>query len=160
MIQLYSPARAVRMGRRARISLTAACALLLLALTACIALCARVNTRNAERMLLIVIGLFTLAGWAAILLLTLVYRPSAAGCRHMQSILSDEAEEMAGKLVLTSALFQIPKGILVRRAALEDGDEKHTLNIYAHLAKQLPPSGTRVRVRVVRKFISAFEVLP
>ena len=161
MVFLYSQTDALRVGRRARASLIVALTLLAAALIACSALCANVHTGNAERMLYTVIGLFTLAGWAAILLLRLVYFPSAAVCRHMKSILNgEEEEEMEGRLSLTPAAFQIPKGILVRKAALDTEGETRALNLDARFVKKMPPEGTRVRVRVVRKFITAIEVLP
>ena len=120
MIVFYSQADTLRMGRRAKISLFLSCALIVSALIVCIALCMRVNTGNAERMLYTVIGLFTLAGWIAILLFRLVYLPSAAGYRHMKSILCGEETEMEGTLTLTPAAFQIPKGILARKVKLAD----------------------------------------
>ena len=160
MTVLYSQAEAQRMGKRAKWSLWAAGAVLASALIICAALCFRVNTANAERMLYTVIILFAFAGWTAIFLLRLAYFPSAAICRHMKSILVGEEEELEGNLTLTRDAFQIPKGILVRKAALEQEGETRTLNLDARYADQLPPPGTRVRVRIVRKFITAFEVLP
>ncbi len=160
MIDLYSQADAERQNRRAKASLAASCALLSAALIVCAALCARVGTANAERMLYTVIGLFTLAGWIAIFLLRLICFPSAAVYRHMKSVLGQEETELEGKLSLTSDEFQIPKGILVRKAALEGADETRMLNLDARFERKMPPRGTRVRVRVVRKFITAIEVLP
>ncbi len=161
MIFFYSHADALRMNRRAKISLYTSFALLLSALIACVILCTQVNTGNAERMLYLVIGLFTVAGWIAILLLRLIYFPSAAVCRHMKSILAGEEEEMEGRLSLSSTAFQIPKGILARKVSLavEGEEETRKLNIDDRLMKKLPPDGTRVRVRTVRKFITAIEVL-
>ena len=43
---------------------------------------------------------------------------------------------------------------------MEGEEEPRKLNIDARLVKKLPPDGTRVRVRTVRKFITAIEVLP
>ena len=160
MVFLYSRADALRMDRRAKISLYVSFSLLLSALIACIVLCTRVNTGNAERMLYLVIGLFTLAGWIAILLLRLIYFPSAAVCRHMNSIIDGEEKELEGSITLSPAAFQIPKGILARKVSLAAEDETHMLNVDDRLVKNLPPDGTRVRVRVVRKFITAIEVLP
>ena len=160
MIVLYSQPEAQRQGKRAKRSLWTAGAALAAALILCTALCFRVNTANAERMLYTVILLFTCAGWIAILLLRLVYFPSAAVSRHMKSILGGEEEELEGNLTLTRDAFQIPKGILVRKAMLTQEDETRTLNLDARYVQQLPPPGTRVRVRIVRKFITAIEVLP
>ena len=159
MIFLYSQADALRMDRRAKISLYLSGALILSALIICILLCARVNTANAEKMLYTVIGLFTLAGWAAILLFRLIYLPGAAAFRHMKSILDGEEAEMEGILTLTAASFKIPKSILVRKIILAGEDETYTLNLDSRFVKRLPPDGAHVRVRVVRKFITAFEVL-
>ena len=162
MIFFYSQAEALRVERRAKISLYVSFALVLSALIACVVLCTRVNTGNAAAMLYTVIGVFTLAGWVAILLLRLVYFPSAAAGRHMKSILGGEEEEGEGSLSLSPAAFQIPKGILARKVSLavEGEEEPRKLNIDARLVKKLPPNGTRVRVRTVRKFITAIEVLP
>ena len=162
MISFYSQTEVLRVDRRAKTSLYISLALLLSALIACAALCTRVNTGNAETMLYTVIGIFTLAGWIAILLLRLVYFPSAAVCRHMKSILGGEEEEWEGVLSLSPAAFQIPKGIVARKVSLavEGEEEPRKLNIDDRLVKKLPPDGTRARVRTVRKFITAIEVLP
>ena len=156
MISLYSQADALRMDRRAKVSLYVSIGLLLSALIICIVLCAQVNTGNAERML------YTVIGWIAILLLRLIYFPSAAVCRHMKSIIGGAEEELEGFLSLSPAPFQIPKGILARKVSLavEGEEETRKLNINDRFVKKLPPDGTRVRVRTVRKFITAIEVLP
>ena len=160
MTVLYSQPEALRMGKRAKKSLWTAGAALASALIICLVLCFRVNTANAERMLYTVILLFAFAGWIAIFLLRLVYFPSAAICRHMKSILAGEEEALEGNLTLTRDAFQIPKGILVRKVTLEQEGETRMLNLDARYADRLPPPGTRVRVRTVRKFITAIEVLP
>ena len=162
MIVFYSQVDALRMDRRAKVSLFVSFGLLFSALIACVVLCTRVNTGNAEQMLYWVIGLFTAAGWIAIVLLRLVYFPSAAVCRHIKSILGGVEEELKGRLSLSPAAFQIPKGILARKVSLavEGEEETRKLNIDGRFVKKLPPNGTRVRVRTVRKFITAIEVLP
>ncbi len=162
MIFFYSQAEALRVERRAKISLYVSFALVLSALIACVVLCTRVNTGNAAAMLYTVIGVFTLAGWVSILLMRLVYFPSAAVGRHMKSILGGEEEEGEGSLSMSPAALQIPKGILAWKVSLavEGEEEPRKLNIDARLVKKLPPNGTRVRVRTVRKFITAIEVLP
>ncbi len=160
MILLYSQTQAQRLGRRAAFSLSFACALLAAALIACISLCTKATTGNAEKMLYKVICLFTLAGWAAILSFHLVYRPSAAEYRHMKRMLCGEEEETEGCLSMTGAVFQIPKGIPVCKVSLSEDGETRTLNLDARLKNQMPPNGTRVRVRTAHQFIIAFEVLP
>ena len=158
MLSLYSRQAADRMGKRARTSLWTALAVLGVALAACVALCFRVRTGNAEQMLYTVIGLFTLAGWAAILLLQLVWKPSRAEYHHMNNVLSGREEEMEGRLAVSPMAFQIPKSVLIRRVTLTDGEETKTLNLNARWVKLMPANGTAVRVKTAKKFITAIEV--
>ena len=158
MVSLYSKDEKNRMKKRAMICLVTACAVLGGAFSACIVLCAQVRTANAERLLYWVIGLFTLAGWAFILLLSLGYWPYQAEYRHMEGILNGPEEMAEGRLTVSPATFRIPKSIVIRKAALTSGEETKTLNVDARLAKMLPKNGSYVRIKTVRKYITAAEV--
>ncbi len=76
----------------------------------------------------------------------------------MNNILSGQEEEMEGCLSLSPLAFQIPKSVLVRKATLQDGEEAKTLNLNARFIKRMPPSGTAVRIKAAKKFITAIEV--
>ena len=52
----------------------------------------------------------------------------------------------------------LPRSIAVRRALLTENGETTALSLNARLARRMPPDGTRVRVRTVRRYITAFEV--
>lgn len=158
MVSLYSKDEKNRMKKRAMICLVTACAVLGGAFIACIVLCTRVRTANAERLLYWVIGLFTLAGWAFILLLSLGYWPYQAEYRHMEGILSGQEEVWEGRLTVSPVTFRIPKSIVIRKATLTSGEETKTLNVDARLAKMLPKNGSYVQIKTVRKYITAVEV--
>ena len=157
MVSLYSNDEKNRMKKRAMLFLMIACAVLGGALIACIVLCTQVRTANAERLLYWVIGLFTLAGWAFILLLSLGYWPFQAEYRHMEGILNGAEENWEGRLTVSPATFRIPKSIVIRKVRLTDGEEKVSLNVDARFAKGLPKNGSWVRVKTVRKYITAVE---
>ena len=158
MVLLYSNEEKNRMKKRAMICLAAACVVLGGAFIACVVLCAQVRTANAERLLYWVIGLFTLAGWAFILLLSLGYWPFQAEYRHMEGILNGPEEMAEGRLTVSPVTFRIPKSIVICKAALTSGEETKTLNVDARLAKTLPKNGSHVRIKTVRKYITAVEV--
>lgn len=159
MISLYSQDEAVRMEKRARRGLISVCALLGAALAVCIVLCTRVRTGNAEKMLYAVIGVSSLAGWAAILLFSLLYLPSRAEYMHMKHMLSGEPEEYEGRIRISPAVIQIPRSILVRKVFLTDGEETRTLYLDHRLIRRMPENGTPVRVQTVKKYITAWEAL-
>ena len=144
--------------RRARWSFWLACGLMAAALAVCVALCTRVRTGNAERLLFTVIALSTLAGWAAILLLALLLRASAAEYRHITHVLSAPEEECAGRLSLSPMAFQIPRGILIRKVTLRSGEDSRPLSLNARFARRLPPEGSFVRVKTAANLITAIEV--
>ena len=77
----------------------------------------------------------------------------------MAGILADAAEkEYEGELRVAPGAFRIPRSITVRKASVRQGEETVSLSIDASLARCLPPDGTWVRVKAVRKYITAFEV--
>lgn len=130
------------------------------ALGLCIFLCCRVNTKNAEKMMIAVMALSICAGWAVMLLYAYAYRPARTRAEHMRGILTGDKEMFYGVLQRTKEVFSIPKSVTVRKIALKNGEEKHLLHVDTALVRQLPPDGTRVGVETVRKFITAWEVIP
>lgn len=158
MNRLYTPEAAQRWKRRASLTRIMAPGLVALALIVCIILCAMVNTSNAQRMMLSCMGLFTLAGWACILLLYYVYAPAQAQALHIGGMFTQAEEEHEGLLTVHRDSFRIPKSVTVRKATLDTADGPLSLSVSAALAGQLPQNGTKVRVWTVRRFIVAYEV--
>ena len=65
---------------------------------------------------------------------------------------------MEGCISISPQAFQIPKSVLIRKATLQDGEETRTLNLNARFVSRMPPSGTAVRIKTAKKFITAIEV--
>ncbi len=160
MTELYSAEETARWKRQARNSRRAILGILLGGLAVSIGLCFAVRTRNALTLQWTVIGISTLSGWAAILLYALRYRPARAEYTHMEGILAGETQEKEGWLTLKQERFSIPTSITVRRAELRTEEETIPLNVVDRLAARVPEGPCRARVRIVRKYLTAVEVLP
>lgn len=158
MKEWYSETTAARYERRAKGMAGIMVALAALTLAACIFLCTRVNTGNAAVLLIGTMALSTLGGWAVLLLWCFGYRPARAQVGHIRGLLEGEEEWLTGCLKLLEGAFQIPGSIVVRKVRLDTDGEALTLNLNARHAGQLPAPGARVKVVVVRKFITAVEV--
>lgn len=158
MVRLYTQEAACRFQRRARVSLGISLGLMAAALAVCIFLCTRLTTANARTLLLADIALFTLAGWAAMLVLYFVYAPAKAQATHMLGMLAAQAELYEGTLELRRETFRIPKSITVRKATLHTDEGDLRVNVSAGVAGQLP-QGKKLRVWTVRRYITAYEVL-
>lgn len=158
MNRLYTPQAAQHWQHRAKTSLYLSLGLMAAATAVCILLCTRLTTANTQTLLLTDIALFTLAGWAAMLVLYFVYAPAKAQASHIAGMLAAEPETYEGVLELRKETFHIPKSITVRKASLHTPDASLTLNVSAGLSRQLP-QGKRLRVWAVRKYITAYEVL-
>lgn len=159
MKRLYTPEEAQRWRRRTRISLAFCIVLAVLVLAVCILLCTRVNTANASRLLLTNIILFALAGWTVILTLYYVYVPAKAQTVHIEGLLAEEPQLHEGIYTLQESTFRIPKSITVRSVSIATEEGAASLHVSAALARQMPPSGTRLHVWTVRRFIIAYEVI-
>lgn len=159
MIRLYTPESARHWKRRAALLLGLAIGLVVLALVVNIVLCTRVNTANAQTLQVTCIALFTLAGWACILLLYFAYAPAKAQAVHIGGMFSAENETYEGVLTIHKESFHIPKSVTVRKATLETAEGAVALSVSAGLVHQLPKNGTAVRVTTVRKYITGYEVL-
>ncbi len=129
-----------------------------LSLAACIFLCTRVRTGNANRMLGWVVGISTLGGWLFMLLTVFLIRPAKAQAEHILGLLGDAERSYTGQLTVAPDRILIPGSIVVRKVQLQTGEETLHLSLNDRLAGQLPPAGQPVRVRVVRSFIIGVEV--
>ncbi len=155
----YSPERAQALGRRARLCKWLMIFLALGTLAGCVFFLTRVTTGNAQRLLAATVILSTLGGWAVLLLHAFVLRPLRAQAGHVRSLLGGEGGQYTGRLTVSRDGFRIPGSIVVRKARLETEGETLTFDLNAAWVRSLPPEGTLVRVRTVRRFITAVEVL-
>jgi len=159
MKRLYTPETARHWKRRSTFTLAFSLGLVALALIVCVCLCAQVSTANAQTLLITCIILFTLAGWACILLLYFAYVPARAQATHIAGMFSAEVETFEGVLTIHKEGFHIPKSVTVRKATLLTAEGPLSLNISAGLAHQLPANGSSVRVSTVRRYITGYEVI-
>ena len=160
MEDLYTAEEAAAIREKARRYAIAMAVAAGIALAACVCLCFFVTTANAGALQTAAIAVSTLAGWAVIILWAAWYVPAKADSSHMEGILAcTESEEYAGCLRIEIGVWHIPKSIWIRKVTLTGTDgEKHALSILASKAGCLPEDGTGVRVRTVRKYITAWEV--
>ena len=158
MTELYSPEEERRFRRRDRISRAAAWTVLLGGLGACVWMCCHARTGNAGQLLKASILVSTLAGWVFAPLLMCAAGPARAEYRHIAGILAGQPEACEGTLTVEKESMCLPRSIAVRRALLTENGETIALSLNARLARRMPPDGTRVRVRTVRRYITAFEV--
>lgn len=130
-----------------------------LALGVCIFLCTLADGRNTAQLLLPVVIISTLAGWAVMLAGAYLWQPARARAEHMKGILSGKEEKYTGVLQRTGDSYSIPKSVTVKKVALVNGEERTLLHADSAVARLLPPDGERVRVTAVRKFITGYEVM-
>ena len=159
MKELYSAEAGAKWKRKARRLFSAVWLTAGLGLGLCIALCCLVNTKNASLMLGLVIGLSTLAGWAVMLELYYGFFPLRAQAEHDRGILSGESSVDEGSWQMSREPRRIPRSVSFYQVKIGEGEEARTYNLNARFRRDVPPQGARVRVRIVRKFITAYEVL-
>ena len=160
MTSLYTQERLKRMERRMKTGRALLWALSAASAAACVSLCLNTRMGNERTMFISTVTVSVLGGWTAMALTFFWWLPSRAEYRHMLGIMQGEEEEAEGVLNLTDTYFSIPRSITVRRASLEtDRKDGGTLQLQvdAALGRSLPPSGTCVKVRFVRKYITAWE---
>lgn len=158
MIELYTAQEAAKMKAQAKRGKWTALGILIFSMAACAFLCFRVNTRNAHALFITVLALSILGGWAAILVYALRASPAKVQAAHIENALQGPAEEFEGVFRLGTETLQIPKSIAIRKAYLDGGEEPLALNVNARFAGQMPPDGSRVRVRCAHRYIFAYEV--
>ena len=158
MTEFYSKSAAERQSRRARQSRLAAYAAACVALAACVAMCFFVNTENAGRLLIAVITVSVLGGWAVILLTGLVSRPARAQASHAEGILGGTETVHEGVLTGIGEPFHIPKSIDTVKVRVNENGADTVYDLNTVFLPEMPAPGTRIRFRKTRRFITAAEV--
>ena len=123
------------------------------------ALCLLTHTGNARTMLFLTMASTVLPGWGIIALWLFAAEPMKAEEQHLTGLAAVEPESREGLFFLDSDVFRIPKSVRVRKVRLETDDDTLSLNLNDKLTDKMPPDGSRVRVRIARKFITGLEVL-
>ena len=157
MTSLYKKEQLNRVKRKDQTGRALVWGLSAVSLSACVALCLNTRMGNERTMYLSVVAVSILGGWTVIALLFFYWLPWRAERRHMEGILQGEEEEAVGVLHWTDTLFAIPRSITVRKMNLETDQGLLSLQADERLIRALPKSGARVRVRFVRRYITAWE---
>ena len=157
MTSLYTKEQLNRVKRKDQTGRALVWGLSAVSLAACVALCLNTRMGNERTMYLSVVVVSILGGWTVMALLFFYWLPWRAGRRHLEGILKGEEEEAVGVLHWTDTLFAIPRSITVRKMNLETDQGLLSLQADERLIRALPKSGTRVRVRFVRRYITAWE---
>ena len=157
MTSLYTKEQLNRVKRKDQSGRALVWGLSAVSLAACVALCLNTHMGNERTMYLSVVALSILGGWTVMALLFFYWLPWRAERRHMEGILQGEEEEAIGVLRWTDTLFAIPRSITVRKMNLETDQGLFSLQADERLIRALPKSETRVRVRFVRRYITAWE---
>ncbi len=157
MTSLYTKEQLDRVKRKDQTGRALVWGLSTVSLAACVALCLNTRMGNERTMYLFVVAVSILGGWTVMALLFFYWLPWRAERRHMEGILKGEEEEAIGVLHWTDTLFAIPRSITVRKMNLETDQGLLSLQADNRLIRALPKRGTRVRVRFVRRYITAWE---
>ena len=157
MTEFYTPRRASRMKRRARLCRMLCLALMILSLGICIALCCLTNTLNAASMRLTVILIAILSGWLFMLAETFIARPAKADGVHMEGILADEKVRREATLLSLSPAFRIPGSIELQKARFMTDEGEQTFSVLKRYVRHLPPTGKKVCLITVRTTVAGWE---
>lgn len=157
MTFLYSPEKLKRTERREKTGRALVWGLSFVFLAACVFFCLNTRMGNEREMMTAAVVLSVLGGWTVMGIAFFYWLPARAEYRHMQGILEGQEEEAEGVLRRTDSWFSIPRSVTVRRILLTQDGGELALQADAPLCRLLPPDGTRVRVRTVRRFITAWE---
>ena len=124
-----------------------------------VVLCLLTRTGNARMMLILSWAVLIPLGWGILLFRMLREEPARAEARHLRGLAEQTPETLEGRLTLRDESFRIPKSVRAVSVLLETEEKAMSLNLNERLRDRMPPDGSRVRVQVVSRFITALEVL-
>ncbi len=128
-----SPARAAQKRAAAAMLIVAAVGLVL-----CVLFCAFTTRRNQSVTRLLTIGASILAGWIVIFLSHSRYDGAQAQARHVELMLSGPRERYAGRFQMLEGVFQVKKGVAIRKVRLREELHDTLLTVAEDRAARLP----------------------
>jgi len=163
MESLYTGERAAHLARQKKIAAALCLGVFVAGFVTCIVLCTMVRTINARPLLIATISVGAGSGWLATMLFRELYRPVRAEADHVRGILRDAGgghatEEYTGALTVSPMGFAIPKSIVIRKVKLTTDDGEVDARVDQRLLARMPKPGSRVRVRLIRGYVTAVEV--
>ena len=157
MTELYSASYVGEQKRLYKKRLLLCAATAVSVLFVCVLLCFFVNTKTANVLYFVTIGLSIPAGWVYLLYLRPRRKSARAEYTHCENIFSKTDSELhSGVLSVSKQKIQVPGSIQVRSVRLTSGEETHFFHLNA--AFTLPADGTHVTLRTVNNYVTACEV--
>lgn len=153
MTRILNDEAAEKANKRARVYLRAAVCLMAAATAVNIVLCRCAGTLTEDRNMLIAAGIYTLCGWAAILMLNFRYLPGRAEAAHLRGLENETEVLLRGTLIRNRSFFHIPRSVDIEKVTLRSDDGDIKLNILKNRAFLLPGSGAEVTLAVRRGYI-------
>ena len=162
--ELYRREEPAALNKRRRAWLAAVGVIAAGALTACVIFCLCTRTANALRMELSAIGVFTLAGWVDIYLLTFHVAALRREELHARRMLDGPRETVCGRTTLAEGTIRIRRSIAVRTVTVHGLERERRLYVNAAragaLERALQGSERSCELDVVSGYVAAFRVLP
>ena len=157
LTELYSAADLAALERKNRRRGVCLLTFVILALAACVTLCALTNMRNAQRMELAVITVSTVCGWAAIYCGSFVYGAGKKEAAHARRMLEGERSAYTGEVTVSDRPVRIRGSICVYPVTCRSGAEAHRLHLNTARAADLPGNTRFLTVYAVNHYIVAYE---
>ena len=159
MTPLYSPEDLLRLERKIKYTRLFCWALAIGALIACVALCLRTNSGNAERMELVCIAIWTLAGWIVLYLRRFELVEARYERQHAEMLRNgEETETLRGRVTVTEERLKIVNSIRITTVLLENEGGKRRLKVCTSREKKLKAAGEELTLYLVSGYIAGYSL--
>ena len=156
MTALYGPGELSRLERKIRYTRILCWTLGLAALTACVVLCVKTDSGNADRMELACIGIWTVVGWLVLYLRRFTLAEARFERQHAGMLSQGEAETLRGRVTVTQERLRIVNSIRITIVLLENEEGKRRLKVCSSRARALREAGDVLTLYLVNGYIAGY----
>ena len=156
--ELYPPAYLARAQAHNRIWTALTALVTVGALAACIVLCCRLTTANADRTQLLVCVISAVAGWIVIFLMSRFVLPGRRELAHLRSLQDEPRIRVCGAVTMEPGRVRIPRSITVRRLRVQTEEGAKRVSVNVRGAKSLPPLPATLALYTAHDYVVAWEV--
>lgn len=158
MTPLYSPEDLRRLEKKEKITAVFCAALAVAALFACVTLCLLTTSRNAWRMELACIGIWTLAGWVVLYLRRFTVAEARLERQHAEMLSRGEAPEtLRGRVTVTAEKLRIVGSIRITIVLLENESGTRRLKVCTSRARKLREAGENLTLYLSNGYIRGYS---
>ena len=158
IVELFPEKQLLRRKRAAEVLRWILIAMAAAALTACIVLTARANTKNIQTMLAWCIGISIVTGWLIIYLYLFVVRQTKRELAHAANLTDGEREAITGKVTVTKRRFRIRNSVTVCQVLVDTGEGIRGAQVDVNRAAQLKKAGQYLTLYTAHGYVAAYEV--